>query len=78
LESGSTETDVPDELKAAHRELTSEVMGREGVTGTAIGSDGGRPCLKVYVSDAAAERRLPTTVRGFRVVVEATGTFKRL
>jgi len=69
---------LTDELRLAQRELTAKVMGREGVTGTAIGSDGGRPCLKVYVSDPAAGRALPKTVRGYRVVVETTGTFKRL
>lgn len=66
------------DLKAAHRELTGKVMGRKGVAGTAIGKDGGRPCLKVYVSDSAAERRLPKKVAGFRVVVEKTGEFERL
>jgi len=71
-------TDVSVDLRSAHEELTAKVMGRKGVAGTAIGSDGGRPCLKVYVSDAAAGSALPKTVRGYRVVVEATGTFKRL
>lgn len=69
---------MPDELRAAHRELTGKVMGRKGVSGTAIGQDGGRPCLKVYVSDSAAGRKLPKSVRGYRVVVEKSGGFKRL
>jgi hypothetical protein len=71
-------TDVSDELRSAHRELTAKVMGRKGVTGTAIGPDGGRPCLKVYVSDPSAGSALPKTVGGHRVVVETTGTIKRL
>jgi len=71
-------TDVTDELRLAQRELTGKVMGRTGVTGTAIGSDGGRPCLKVYVSAPGADRGLPKTVRGYRVVVENTGALKRL
>ena len=66
------------DLRSAHEELTAKVMGRKGVAGTAIGSDGGRPCLKVYVDDEAAGSALPRTVRGYRVVVEATGRFKRL
>lgn len=53
-------------------------MGRKGVAGTAIGSDGGRPCLKVYVADPSARSGLPRAVRGYKVVVEVTGTFKRL
>jgi hypothetical protein len=65
-------------LEAAHRELTDRVMGRPGVTGTAIGERGGRPCLKVYVTDDKAGKTLPRTVGGFRVVTEKTGVFKRL
>jgi hypothetical protein len=65
-------------LKSAHRELTQQVMGRKGVAGTAIGSDGGHPCLKVYVNDAGARAGLPRAIRGFPVVVEVTGTFERL
>jgi hypothetical protein len=65
-------------LKAAHRELTEKVMGRPGVSGTAIGERGGRPCLKVYVQDAAAGRGVPSEVGGYPVVVESTGTFERL
>jgi hypothetical protein len=64
-------------LEAAHRELTDRVMGRPGVTGTAIGERGGRPCLKVYVTDDKAGKTLPRTVGGFRVVTEKTGVFKR-
>ena len=65
-------------LEAAHRKLTSRVMGQPGVTGTAIGERGGKPCLKVYVSDGKAGKTLPRTVDGFRVVAEVTGRFQRL
>ena len=66
------------ELKSAHRELTGRVMGRKGVSGTAIGQRGGKPCLKVYVSDSKAGRSVPKRVGGYPVVVEKTGGFKRL
>lgn len=69
---------MPADLKTAHRELTSRVMGRRGVSGTAIGERGGRPCLKVYVTDADSGRAVPKRVGGYPVVVETTGTFKRL
>ena len=69
---------MPDDLKAAHRELTEKVMGRKGVSGTAIGRAGGKPCLKVYVSDESAGRGVPKKVGGFPVVVEKTGSFERL
>jgi hypothetical protein len=69
---------VAEDLKAAHRQLTAQVMGRRGVAGTAIGEQGGKPCLKVYVSDASAGRSVPKRVGGFPVVVETTGSFERL
>ncbi len=65
-------------LEAAQRKLTARVMGRPGVTGTAIGERGGEPCLKVYVKDRDAAKTLPRSVDGFRVLVEVTGTFRRL
>jgi len=65
-------------LRAAQRKLTAQVMGRKGVTGTAIGSYGGRPCLKVYVSDASGRAGLPGSVDGYRVVVEISGKIERL
>jgi hypothetical protein len=69
---------VDSKLEAAQRKLTARVMGRPGVTGTAIGERGGKPCLKVYVSDRDVAKSLPRTVDGFRVFVEVTGTFRRL
>ena len=66
------------ELKAAQRELTAKVMGRPGVTGTAIGEKRGRPCLKVYVSLRGPGQQIPSHVRGIPVVVERSGTFRRL
>jgi hypothetical protein len=53
-------------------------MGRPGVTGTAIGERGGKPCLKVYVSERDAGKTLPRTIDGFRVVIEVSGVFRRL
>ena len=66
------------DIKAAQAELNDRVLGRDGVTGTAIGLQGGTPCLKVYVRDDAAGRGLPKNGKGFRVGVEATGSFRRL
>jgi len=65
-------------LRAAQRKLTAQVMGRKGVTGTAVGSDRGQPCLKVYVSDASARGGLPGSVDGYPVVVEVSGKIERL
>jgi len=65
-------------LEAAQRALTAQVLGRPGVTGTAIGEEGGKPCLKVYLSDEAAAKGLPGSVAGFKVVPEIAGPFRRL
>ena len=67
---------MANDLASAHRELTQSVMGRPGVSGTAIGERGGRPCLKVYVSDPKAGRSFPKVVGGYPVVVETTGSFE--
>jgi hypothetical protein len=67
-----------DNLESARKRLTDEVIARPGVTGTAIGEKGGKPCLKVYVSDRKAAGSIPGKVGGFEVVVEDTGTIRRL
>lgn len=67
---------MANDLASAHRELTRSVMGCPGVSGTAIGERGGKPCLKVYVSDPKAGRSLPKAVGGYPVVVETTGSFE--
>ena len=53
-------------------------MGQPGVSGTAVGEKGGKPCLKVYVSDREAGRSIPKDVGGYPVVVETTGPFRGL
>lgn len=63
------------DVVAAQKELNRKVLGTTGVTGTAIGEKGGKPCLKVYVSGDA---KVPKSVGGFSVVVEKVGEFRRL
>ena len=65
-------------LQAAQRNLTAQVMGRPGVVGTAIGEKGGEPCLKVYLSDERVGKTIPRKVGGFPVVLEVTGSIRRL
>jgi hypothetical protein len=69
---------VESDVKAAHRELTAKVMGRPGVSGTAIGQKGGKPCLTVYVRDRKAGKGVPKRVGGYPVVIETSGAFRRL
>ena len=66
------------DIKAAQRRLNDEVLGKPGISGTAIGEKGGKPCLKVYVGDGADRAELPGRVGGFPVVVEKSGAFRRL
>lgn len=67
-------------IQDAHRRLSRKVMGRPGVVGTAIGVAAGKPCLKVYLASAGSgeKARIPGSYGGYRVVVEETGTFRRL
>jgi hypothetical protein len=67
---------VSTDVKAALAELNRKVLGREGVSGTAVGESGGAPCLLVYLSDAGARKGIPGRVSGVPVKVEVTGRFK--
>jgi hypothetical protein len=65
------------DLKAALAELTQQVMGRPGVTGTALGQNDGKPCLLVYLVSTDAARGIPGRVRGVPVHTEVTGRLRR-
>ena len=69
---------MADDIQAAQRKLTGKVMGKPGVTGTAIGRKSGRDCLMVYTTGDVAAGLVPKKVGGFPVVVEKTGTFRKL
>ena len=65
------------DIQAAQKRLNAKVMGRDGVSGTAIGMKNGSPCLKVYLT-GTTKPSIPKKVDGFPVVVETTGSFRRL
>lgn len=67
-------------IEDAHRRLSRKVMGRPGVVGTAIGVAAGKPCIKVYLASGGGgeKARIPGSYGGYRVVVEKTGTIRRL
>ena len=65
-------------IRAAQKALNDRVMGKPGVNGTAIGEQAGEPCLKVYVDDRSAAGQVPKAVDGYPVVVEVSGSFRRL
>src|SRR6266581_5506968 len=64
-----------DEVLAAH---TDSLMALPGVVGTALGLCDGERCIKVLLADAnpGTKGRIPTTLEGYRVVVEVTGTIR--
>ena len=70
---------MSDALERAQARVTRRVIDLEGVTGTAMGLCGGKPCIKVYVEKASdsLSRRLPRSESGFPVVVEVTGRITR-
>ncbi|MCY3705642.1 MAG: hypothetical protein OXH08_09095 [Gammaproteobacteria bacterium] len=67
-------------IEDAHRRLSRKVMGRPGVVGTAIGVAAGKPCIKVYLASGPGgeKARIPGSYGGYRVVIEKTGTIRRL
>ncbi|MCY4573230.1 MAG: hypothetical protein OXF01_10570 [Gemmatimonadetes bacterium] len=66
-------------IDTAHDRVTRRVIGMKGVSGTAIGSRGGKPCIKVYLEkdDPRLRSRLPRRAGGFPVDVEVTGKVRR-
>ena len=59
---------------------TGEWMAIPGVEGTAIGLFEDRPCIKIFSSITAEELggKIPSTVEGYPVIIEQTGTFHAL
>ncbi len=70
---------MSDSVDRAQSRLNRRVLGIEGVTGTAQGLLGGKPCIKVYVEkdDRRLRARLPRSVAGIPVDVEVTGKMQR-
>jgi len=71
------------ETKKIEEELkkhTGYLLSIPGVTGTAIGLCGGKPCIKVYVLKKTPEldEKIPGQIEGYTVVIEETGEFKPL
>lgn len=62
-------------VETAQQMLTDRVMSIPGVVGTAIGTAGGAPCIKVLVvvRTDAVEAAVPATFHGYPVVVEESG-----
>lgn len=67
-------------IEQIQQEHTSQWMAIDGVEGTAIGLYEGKPCIKIFISKKAEYLRgaIPSTVEGYPVVIEETGTFRAL
>ena len=57
-----------------------ELMEIPGVTGVAEGTLRGKPCIRVFVTNksSAVRTRIPGTIEGYPVEVEASGEFRAL
>jgi len=67
-------------IQQVQEEHTPEWMANDGVEGTAIGLYKDKPCIKVFSSKKAEDLRgvIPSTVEGYPVIIEETGTFRAL
>ena len=64
-----------DAVLVAH---TDSLMALPGVVGTAIGLCDGERCIKVFLADSSTDTkdRIPSSLEGYRVVTEVTGTIR--
>ena len=67
-------------IEQVQEEHTDEWMAIPGVEGTAIGLFEGKPCIKIFTSRKPQQLRdkIPSTVEGYRVIIEETGAFRAL
>lgn len=65
-------------IEQVQAEYTDEWMAIDGVEGTGIGLHEGKPCIKIFSSKKAEYLRgqIPSTIEGYSVIIEETGTFR--
>ena len=70
---------MADNIEVAHRRLSDQVIDLPGVAGVGVGSQGGKPCLKVYLEtgDAGVRQKIPSSILGIPVSVEKSGQIRR-
>jgi hypothetical protein len=71
---------MPGKIKQVQEEHTREWMAIPGVEGTAIGLYKGKPCIKVFssIKPQKLQAKIPSTIEGYPVIIEETGTFQAL
>jgi hypothetical protein len=67
-------------IKEVLKKHTGELMALPGVVGTGQGLCEGKPCIKVFVVEKTPdlEQKIPKTIDGYSVAIEATGPIKAL
>jgi len=67
-------------IEQVQEENTDAWMAIPGVEGTAIGLYEGKPCIRIFTSSKPQQIRekIPSTVEGYRVIIEETGKFRAL
>ena len=60
------------------KEHTEELMAIPGVVAVAVGESGGKPCLRVFVTDMNARslRDIPDDIEGYGVLITKSGKFQ--
>ncbi len=73
---GSRST-LSDDIVTVQERYEPELMSLPGVVGVGIGECDGQPCLKVFVMQKtpALESQIPAQLEGFKVEIEAVGSF---
>jgi hypothetical protein len=62
-----------DEAKRRHED---ELLDLPNVTGVGIGERGGKPVIKVFVTEQVLESRVPASIEGYEVDVEEIGVIQ--
>ena len=67
-------------IEQVQEQHTGQWMAIPGVEGTAIGLFEGKPCIKIFSSREPQELqdKIPSSVEGYPVIIEETGTFRAL
>ena len=67
-------------IREVLKKRTAELMAVPGVVGTGQGLCEGKPCIKVFVIEKTPDlkERIPQTLDGYPVAIEATGQIKAL
>lgn len=67
-------------IESVLEENTARLMSLKGVVGIAIGESQGKLCIRVFVNQKNDElqRRIPSSLGGYPVLIEQKGQFRAL